>query len=82
MTGTDTDTGTRTASGGSDEDFVPLLPMEQIRAMRDQSIALRLEGRFEPSWSERVVANDVLMNKEHWVQGSRYGLSCGHKYVR
>lgn len=54
-------------NGTTDEDdewdnetFVPLLPMEQIRAMREQSIALRSEGRFEPSWSERVVSNNEL----------------------
>jgi hypothetical protein len=31
-----------------------VLEMEEIRAMRDQSIALRTEGRFEQSWSERI----------------------------
>jgi hypothetical protein len=31
-----------------------VLQMEEIRAMREQSIALRSEGRFEQSWSERI----------------------------
>lgn len=31
-----------------------VLRKEEIRAMRDQSIALRSQGRFEQSWSERI----------------------------
>ena len=32
----------------------PILQMDIVTAMREQSISLRREGRFEPSWSERV----------------------------
>jgi hypothetical protein len=37
-----------------DDDDLSVLQMQEIKAMREQSIALRKEGRFEQSWSERI----------------------------
>ena len=42
-----------------------VLPKEIIAAMRDQSVDLRKRGRFEPSWSERIVdGKAVRFDKE------------------
>lgn len=41
-------------TNGDSEDETLLLEAEEIRAMRDQSISLRSDGRFEQSWSEKI----------------------------
>eukprot|EP00522_Entomoneis_paludosa_P006146 CAMPEP_0172444362 /NCGR_PEP_ID=MMETSP1065-20121228/4414_1 /TAXON_ID=265537 /ORGANISM="Amphiprora paludosa, Strain CCMP125" /LENGTH=339 /DNA_ID=CAMNT_0013194861 /DNA_START=161 /DNA_END=1177 /DNA_ORIENTATION=- len=43
-----------------------ILPMDVIRALRQQSQALREEGRFEPSWSEKTLegGETVRFDKE------------------
>lgn len=47
-----------TSTGASaDKNDTEILPMECIRAIRQQSLALRREGRFEQSWSEKVLQN-------------------------
>lgn len=36
------------------------LSSESIRILRDQSIALRKQGRFEPSWSEKIINGSAI----------------------
>lgn len=36
------------------------LPLKSIQAMRDQSIALREQGRFEQSWSEKIINGSAV----------------------
>lgn len=41
----------------------PVLPTEVVSAMREQSIALRSGGRFEQSWSERIVESTGVVTR-------------------
>ena len=36
------------------------IPSESIKVLRDQSILLREQGRFEPSWSEKIVNGSAV----------------------
>jgi hypothetical protein len=40
--------------------FTNFIPNESIKVFRDQSILLRKQGRFEPSWSEKIVNGSVV----------------------
>ena len=46
---------TTTTTTYSQQQTQELLPMEMIRLIRQQALELRRQGRYEPSWSERIV---------------------------
>jgi hypothetical protein len=46
---------------------IEVLPEESVRAIRQQSIALREEGRFEQSWSEKYVDGQSVQFKKEGV---------------
>jgi hypothetical protein len=63
---------------GGKGDEVEIVPLQDIIAIRKQSIALREEGRFEQSWSEKIVNGQSIRFDKDGVfacepDGSDYG---------